>query len=621
MDCLENCRFKREAYHYGKEYEKLLKKVESGKYEQAIEDERRAKNNAMDKCTRLKEEAEKKEQRIKKLQETVENYKDKLVWSEEERQKENKEATRKMTAMKKEIGKAKKEISDIQWRTEKEKKELTREYEKKLRLKDEEISKIEAAWSAKLAEKDEEIKHLKEHIQGTATQQSQGVGKNGGNGKKANSTNSSIPPSNDPNHSTITNNREPTGKTPGAQDGHKAQPRQAPKPDRVIKLPTPSIVQENPEDWYSIGTISKKVIRIYMGVEVIEYIAEEYRNHKTREKVHSSFPEGVGHLETNYDSSVDALITYLHSVCNVPYGKIQEFITENTKGRLEPISIGKMADMEKHFSELSKEEREEIARNLFCGRTMNIDGTSIRINGKQRQMLVMCNKENVLYKMSGCKGNESVKGTPAEHYPGTTISDSESTFTKLGDKNQRCVIHEGRYLKRAMEDTPYLDWSKEMLELLKKLQHQRNVEKDRGETSMKSKEREQISEEYDKILRKGSNEYMSHFPELYKKHLVLAEKRLANVAPRYGLDIASLPHPGRGKEMSDNSLCPGMTADLVSNLVKDINMLFRFMEAKDSYLLFLKDYSIDPHNNDALCELYVIRTNCGRKRCFQRFIA
>jgi len=601
MDCLENCRFKREAYYYDKKYKQLEKQMESGQFERAIEDERRAKWKAQDEVERLKKKLAEKDRVISNYQEKIENYKDRLVWLEEDRQADEKKAREKIAALKKENGDLKKKLSDAQWKAEKKEIELKKQQAQEIcQIKEVHEKEMLTLKNELIAEK-EMVKLLREHLQGSIDQSQhvEGRKKPTGGKKGANSTNSSVPPGMDPNHPTIPNNREPSENKPGAQPGHVPHPRKDPKADNTVILPPPPIVQMHPDEWYYTGEIRKKVIRFYMGVEVIEYVADEYRNHKTRETVHSEFPKNVGHLETNYDFSVDAMVAYLHSVCNVPYNKVQEFLDEGTRGKIGKISTGKLANLEKRFSELSEKEREEIAENLFRGKTMNIDGTCIRISGKLRQILVMCNKKNVLYRMTGYKGDEAVKGTPAENYQGTTITDSESTFTKLGNQNQRCVIHEGRYLNRAKEDTPNLEWPQEMKMLLGSLQHQRNTGREQGETCMKEGERKKVYAEYDSILSKGIKEYSSVCPRLFEKHLVLAEKRLADVAARYGLDIANLPHPGRGKDLSDEELCPELTTDAVKNLVKDINMLFRFMEAIDSYLLFLNDYSIAPHNNDA----------------------
>ena len=71
MDCLENCRFKREAYRYEKECEKLKKSIESGRFERAIEQERRGKWNAQDEVARLKKKLAEKEQQKQKYLEKI----------------------------------------------------------------------------------------------------------------------------------------------------------------------------------------------------------------------------------------------------------------------------------------------------------------------------------------------------------------------------------------------------------------------------------------------------------------------------------------------------------------------------------------------------------------------
>jgi hypothetical protein len=286
------------------------------------------------------------------------------------------------------------------------------------------------------------------------------------------------------------NNREPSGRKPGGQEGHKPQPRKKMEPDKVIILPPPQAVLDDPEAYYEIGDKRKQVVSIRMIVEVTEYVVRRYRNHKTREIVCSDLPEGAGHLEVNYDESVEAFAAFLHSVCNVPYNKIRELFNEAVEGGDLQISTGKLAGLEKKFSALSGKERADIWNTLFCSKVMNIDGTPVRVNGKQRQVLVMRSGKTILYKMTGCKGDKAIEGTPAEHYQGNIVSDGESTFTKLGKKRQGCLVHESRYVRHAEEAAVDLEWHKEMLELLKELQHRRNEDMAKGIMVMPKKRKE-----------------------------------------------------------------------------------------------------------------------------------
>jgi hypothetical protein len=85
------------------------------------------------------------------------------------------------------------------------------------------------------------------------------------------------------------------------------------KADIVILLPPPQACLDDPDAYYKIGEKRKQVISVHMAVSVTEYVGECYRNHKTREVICSEFPDGTGHLEVNYDESVEAFAAFLHS--------------------------------------------------------------------------------------------------------------------------------------------------------------------------------------------------------------------------------------------------------------------------------------------------------------------
>lgn len=609
MTCHEPCIYKRDAARLGKRVEALESGMELEKLQKAVETEKRGRLNAVNDRDRLKQRLEESKKANRKLKESIEHYKDQLVWAEEAAEKEKEASAARIRSLKKQVGELQKALSDAQWRLEKSQKDLEKQHRKELKQQkasyEARISELEEKYQTELAEKDELVRTLTKHLQEWGVDKRDEKPEEGKTPKvktaKTDSTTSSIPPGQDPNHPTITNNRTPSGRKPGAQEGHEAHPRKRYKPTTVIKLPPPREVVEHPDDYYVIGSISKQVVSVHLVVEVTEYQGMKYRNHKTRAVVRSEFPEDVGHLEVNYDPSIDALATYLHSVCNVPYNKIQELLREATEGRGLDISTGKLADLEKRFSGLTGEERAVIAEKLFRGKTMNIDGTSARVNGRQRQILIMCNKENVLFRMTGCKGEKAVEGTPAEDYQGVTISDSEATFTKLGSKNQRCNVHESRYLKRASLNTPELKWSSRMREFLQRIQHERNIGLERGERCMPARERKKICSEYDIYLIQGISEYREHFPELFLNHLKRSRSRLEACAGRYGIDaeIQTLTGEAAGKTRKDSEIYPEMPTDALNALIKDINLLIRLMTEKEQYLLFLEDYSIPPHNNDA----------------------
>ena len=590
MACYEPCEYKKEASMLRKQ----LKALDPERVEEKLASSLRAKLHAVNERDCARRKVQEKQRIIGKLREEIESLKDRLVWAEEDLQEEKKAAISVKKDLKRQIDKLEKDLSAAVWRLEKQKRDLEKAHKKELKQQKEEFEKkltqAEERHQKELAEKDEIIKALTEHPGN--------VMKDGKDGRSAKSTkndsrNSSVSPGQDPNHATITNNREPSGLKPGGQPGHSAHPRKKLKPTKIVELPPPKEVLENPDDYYRIDEVRKQVVSVGITVEVTEYVGSKYRNHKTRKIIHSEFPEGARHLEVNYDETVESLAAYLHSVCNVPYNKIQELFNDAVEGGTLPVSIGKLAGLEKKFSALSEEERNEIWGTLFRSKVMNIDGTCIRINGKQRQVLVMRSGNTVMYKMTGCKGNKALEGTPAEHYGGTVVSDGESTFIKLGKKRQGCLIHEGRYCRHAEEVARRLEWAGEMRGLLKELQHRRKEDIKKDIWKMPKKERKQIEERYERILRKGLSEYEELCGNLLRQQLLSSRKRLQPYSATYDIDFDAM------KLKHKTDVPDAIDPETKKALRKNNNTLIRLITEKKSYLLFLSDYTIPPHNNDA----------------------
>ena len=595
MACFAPCEYKKEV----SQLRKSLASLDPARVEEKMDKARRSALRAINERDCARRRNGELQETIVRLKSEIESLKDRLVWAEEDLEKAKEKGTSEQKALKRRINELEKELSTAVWRLEKQQKDSDKAMKKAMKQKEEEcaakLREAEEKHRKEIAEKDAVIKALTEQLQKTAGS----AGGNGEEGKagvcspKTDSSNSSTSPGQDPNHPTITNNREPSGRKPGGQNGHKPQPRKKMKPDKVILLPPPQAVIDNPDAYYEIGEKCKQVVSVRMTIEVTEYVGKRYRNHKTREVVCSEFPDGVGHLEVNYDESVEALAAFLHSVCNVPYNKIQELFNEAVEGAPLQISTGKLAGLEKKFSTLSGKEQADIWSKLFLSKVMNIDGTPVRVNGKQRQVLVMRSGKNVMYKMTGCKGDKAIEGTPAEHYRGIIVSDGESTFTKLGKQHQGCLVHEGRYVRHAEEAAEGLTWHKEMRDLLKGLQHRRNEDMARGIMEMPEKEREETGERYSAILKKGLSEYGELCGWLLRQQLLSSVKRLMPHAREYSLDFEAIR-----KEHSDEAV-EDLDPEAKKVLQKDINTMIRLIADKEDYLLFLSDYTIPPHNNDA----------------------
>ena len=492
--------------------------------------------------------------KIDRFEETIAQQKRQIEEAAENLRNMEKQGKKDHAAQKKRIDELERQLSTETWRHEKEIRELKEEHRKALAHKEDEhekaLEKQKAAFESQLRDKDKVIEDLRRILNPKASViPPQGQSTPNEKPKvQTNSQNSSMPPSQDPNHRTIVpNNREKTGRPVGGQAGHEPHPRKHYAPDECITVDPPAEVQEHPEDYYAAGIICKQLVTMHVVLKVTEYQAVQYRNRNTKQLVHGAFPENLGHLETNYDRSVEALIAWLHSCANMPYNKIREFLSDQTGGLLCP-SESMMVNLERRFSEATQEKRDEIARKMLLDPYMNIDGTFLRVNGKLENTLILRTDSGTCYVATGCKGKKAVDQTFADQYHGNIICDGETTFHSLGSDYQHCLIHTSRYLKGAMENEPWLTFPSRMRSFLWELVKRRDIQASQGLSCMPENERNEVRNEYRKLIDLGTKEYELHPAGDYRKGYTTFQ-------------------------------------DLAKNM--------------DHYLLFLEDYRIPFHNNAA----------------------
>lgn len=327
--------------------------------------------------------------------------------------------------------------------------------------------------------------------------------------------NSSLPSSKCIERKKITNNREKTGKKPGAQPGHEHHPRKKLTPTRTVGI-APDEKYQDTSRYTSTGkNITKQVIGVAIHAVVTQYSTPEFYDRKTGHRVHSAFPDGVTD-DVNYDESLKTFAFLLNNRCNVSkelkfLEKTRELISEMTGGEL-CLSVGMINGLCHEFSGKSREEQDRLFKALLDAPVMNADGTTVRVNGKNSQVFVCCNKDAAMYFARESKGHEGVKGTPVESYGGILVHDHDKTYYSYGSDHQECMVHILRYLKGSMENEPDRTWNREMHGLIQEMIHAVKCSKDGVLTQ---EERDAYSERYDKIVEKGAEEYEETPPGEY----------------------------------------------------------------------------------------------------------
>lgn len=322
--------------------------------------------------------------------------------------------------------------------------------------------------------------------------------------------NSSLPSSKCINRKKITNNREKTGRKPGAQPGHPHHPRKPMKPETVVEVKTEEIFQDSSRYIPTGKIISRQVIGIRMIPVVTEYRALEFYDKKKGRNVHSAFPAGMTD-DVNYDESIKAVLFVLNSGCNVSLEKTAQFVSDVTDGALSP-SVGMISGLCREFSLKSKEEQDVLYKELLDAPVMHVDGTVAKVNGSNHHVIVCSNGMATMYFARESKGHAGVKGTPVETFGGILIHDHEACFYSYGSDHQECMVHIERYLRDSMENEPELTWNREMLELIQEMIHENNTAPEEGIAEEKITE---FEKRYDAIVQTATKEYEESPPSDY----------------------------------------------------------------------------------------------------------
>ena len=272
-------------------------------------------------------------------------------------------------------------------------------------------------------------------------------------------TNSSKPSSQTPDHKTIHNSRTKSGKNPGGQPGHKHHERKRQGNAREVILPAPKRVQENPGRYELTGNEKRKqLLSTQLVVMATDYVAMEYRDTLTGDTFYADFPAGMVN-DVEYDSSVKTMAFMLNNECDVSFGKTRQFLFDASQGMLD-ISTGAIKNWSKEFSEKSKEDREELKRQILASGVIHADFTFGRKQGKMSSVLIMTNGDAAFYSSVSAKGNAGVQESGLDAYNGVLVSDHEAAFVNLDCLHQECMSHTLRYGIGSMENERNLTWNR-----------------------------------------------------------------------------------------------------------------------------------------------------------------
>lgn len=309
------------------------------------------------------------------------------------------------------------------------------------------------------------------------------------------------------------NGRTKSGKKAGAQPGHPghSRPKSSASPFKIVDCQTPQEVLDHPDEWVKTGKVKEhSVLDIILQVIPVLYRSPQWKNTKTGKTIYASFPaEAVN--EVNYGASVRAFAALLVNYCNVSIRKASDFLNELSDGVIN-LSAGFISSLKSQFAFNSKEELQDIFKELQLGPYLNVDTTFSKVGGSTSYVHICANDKNVLFQACRNKGKKAVEGTPLEVYQGPVIYDSEAIYWNYGKGHQTCLVHELRYLRRSIENEPNMTWNKDMENFLTKIIHSFKTEGEPDEETL-----EKWKKEFDEIIETGEKEYKARGKLIWKE--------------------------------------------------------------------------------------------------------
>ena len=310
-----------------------------------------------------------------------------------------------------------------------------------------------------------------------------------------NSTNSSKPPSSDPNRKKRTTNK--TAKKAGWQKGHIGTTLgKVDNPDKV-KLIKVDRRKLPPGQYRQVGFDSRQVFDIDISRVVTEYRAQILEDDKGTRFV-APFPDGVTKA-VQYGTGLKAHSVYMSQFQLVPYNRIQDHFADQLHI---PVSEGSIFNFNKEAYRLLGD-FENLAKNeLAASDVAHADETGINIGGDRRWLHCASNDRWTLYYPHEKRGKVAMDDMGILHrFKGILCHDHWKPYYKIDCTHALCNAHHLRELTRAWEQDAQ-QWAHNLQDLLETINRKVN---DAG-GALDAHESEKCRLKYRAILKQGEIE-------------------------------------------------------------------------------------------------------------------
>ena len=282
-----------------------------------------------------------------------------------------------------------------------------------------------------------------------------------------NSTNSSKPPSSDPNREKETKTK--TGKKPGGQKGHVGK--------TLIKVDDPDIIKVievdrsklPPARYRQVGFDTRQVFDIDISRVVTEYRAQILEDDKGNRFV-APFPEAVTKA-VQYGAGLKAHSVYMSQFQLIPYNRIQDYFSDQMNI---PVSEGSIFNFNQEAFPLLADFENRVKNELAASKVAHADETGINIGGKGHWLHCVSDDSWTLYYPHKRRGTDAMNDMGILfRFKGILCHDHWKPYYKIDCTHSLCNAHHLRELTRAWEQDSQ-QWALNMKNLLETINRKVN---------------------------------------------------------------------------------------------------------------------------------------------------
>src|SRR3989475_5915473 len=281
-----------------------------------------------------------------------------------------------------------------------------------------------------------------------------------------NSSNSSVPPSQDPQRKRGAKpNRNGSKRKPGGQKGHPGSTLEpVDNPDQIENIAVDRRTIP-PGQYKSAGHEARQVIDLIITRFVIEYRAEILEDTYGRRFV-AQFPAGVTrHVQYGQGVKVQAVYTSQQQL--IPYDRIRDYFWDQCGI---PISPGSIFRFNQEAYMLLEPFESFLAGKLVQQALLHADETGIHINKMLYWLHCLCNEKWTLFFPHAKRGGDAIKTMGVlEHFHGRLGHDHWKTYFQFDCIHFLCNAHHVLELEHAwIQDGQW--WALKMQSLLLEIQ-------------------------------------------------------------------------------------------------------------------------------------------------------